>query len=197
MHLPLAFVTAASLAAQPLDIYEFSSPDRCDGEARPMAPATFTTLTGIIVAPGAEIRIDFDDDCETDEDDVLAWAGGQDAQRFLERRDIRLLTLILDPYMEQLGWVEVVPGDVNADDVVDHADLLELLPQLGHRTERVPSPAVDLNGDGAVDMGDLAQLLDRWGDRSEDGLAHMEVAFKSVLEMRLSEAEPAGEATER
>jgi len=197
MDLPLAFVAAASLCIQPLDRLDAEAPEGCDVEARTMAPATFARLTGIAVAPNAEIRVDFDDNCETDEGDVLAWARSSDAQPFLERRDLRLFELIVERHFEAIGWDEVVPGDVNADDVVDHADLVELVMQLGRRMEYPPSLAVDLNGDGEVDAEDVARLLDQWGEESEDGLTHISISYKCGFEFKPLPPEPAEEVVEQ
>ena len=53
----------------------------------------------------------------------------------------------------------VCPGDLNADGVIDGADLADLLSQWS-----LSSVAADLDGDGTVAGGDLAILLARWGN---------------------------------
>lgn len=52
-------------------------------------------------------------------------------------------------------------GDVNDDDQIDDADLMEILDQFGAKTANAP----DLNGDGAVDDGDLMLALFYFGAR--------------------------------
>ena len=52
----------------------------------------------------------------------------------------------------------VCPGDLNADGVIDGADLADLLSQWS-----LSSVAGDLDGDGTVAGGDLAILLASWG----------------------------------
>jgi hypothetical protein len=50
-----------------------------------------------------------------------------------------------------------IPGDINADGVVDHEDLAILITLWGHQ-----GSAADLNGDGWVDFDDLLILLGHW-----------------------------------
>jgi hypothetical protein len=129
-----------------------------------MDPVAFSRLTGIIAAPRADIRIDFDGDCETTDVDVLRWLEEEAARPFLDRRDARFMSYAGGPF----GWVvcgdDAIFGDVNVDDVVDHADLVALTLQLGQRSEDATSPAVDVSGNGVIDLDDLAQLLERWGE---------------------------------
>lgn len=52
----------------------------------------------------------------------------------------------------------LIPGDVNGDNVIDDADLLQILFNFGAN-----SPANDLNGDGVVDDADLLIVLFNFG----------------------------------
>ena len=169
MNPSIPLLIATSLAFHPV-ISGDGPPARCNSEVRPIDPVVFSRLTGIIVAPNADVRIDVDDDCETTDADVLRWLEGEAARPFLDRRTARFISYCRDRY----GWAvcgdDVVPGDLNANDVVDQADLVALLRQLGQRSEHATSPAVDVSGNGIIDLDDLAQLLDRWGDRG-DGLS--------------------------
>ena len=54
-------------------------------------------------------------------------------------------------------------GDVNADGVVNGADLALLLGTWGQNAATAGFLASDLNGDGTVDAADLSVLLSRWG----------------------------------
>ena len=54
-------------------------------------------------------------------------------------------------------------GDVNADGVVNGADLALLLGTWGQNAATAGFLASDLNGDGTVDATDLSVLLSRWG----------------------------------
>ena len=176
MNTALAFVAAVSLAIQPLALEDFG-PERCGDDSRPMDPVEFSRMTGIIVRPNSMIRIDLDDDCVTSASDVLRWLEGGDAERFIDRRDTRLVTLgnVFDS--EDLVWEDAVVGDVNSDDVVDLADLVALAQRLGEHTAHAKSPAFDPNVDGVIDIHDLAMLLDRWGDRSEDDLVCRRLSY--------------------
>jgi len=53
-------------------------------------------------------------------------------------------------------------ADLNADCVVDGADLMVLLDQWGQRTFRGTAPPADLDGDGVVNGADLGILLSNW-----------------------------------
>lgn len=52
----------------------------------------------------------------------------------------------------------LTPGDVNGDNVIDDADLLQILFNFGAN-----DPSVDLNGDGVVDDADLLMVLFNFG----------------------------------
>lgn len=54
-------------------------------------------------------------------------------------------------------------GDLNADGMVNGADLAGLLASWGPSCESTGACFADLNGDGAVDGADLAALLAAWG----------------------------------
>ncbi|GIV06989.1 MAG: hypothetical protein KatS3mg017_0191 [Fimbriimonadales bacterium] len=56
----------------------------------------------------------------------------------------------------------LIPGDVNGDNVIDDADLLQILFNFGAN-----SPANDLNGDGVVDDADLLLVLFNFGTVGE------------------------------
>jgi len=56
----------------------------------------------------------------------------------------------------------LIPGDVNGDNVIDDADLLQILFNFGAN-----SPANDLNGDGVVDDADLLLVLFNFGTAGE------------------------------
>jgi thermitase len=56
----------------------------------------------------------------------------------------------------------LIPGDVNGDNVVDDADLLQVLFAFGAN-----NPSVDLNGDGVVDDADLLLVLFNFGTQGE------------------------------
>jgi len=56
----------------------------------------------------------------------------------------------------------LTPGDVNGDNVIDDADLLQVLFAFGAN-----NPSVDLNGDGVVDDADLLLVLFNFGLRGE------------------------------
>ncbi|HMN96421.1 MAG TPA: hypothetical protein PKC43_11185 [Phycisphaerales bacterium] len=58
------------------------------------------------------------------------------------------------------GPTDPCQGDINGDDVVDGADLGQLLGAWGPVDEGAPE---DLNGDGVVDGADLGILLGSWG----------------------------------
>lgn len=68
----------------------------------------------------------------------------------------------------QQAWVATLPaaptceGDLNGDDVVNGADLGELLGAWGP----CPGCSADLNGDGTVDGADLGIMLGAWGSCS-------------------------------
>lgn len=179
MNTALAFVAAVSLAIQPLGFVDFE-PEHCGDGSRPMDPVEFSRLTGIVVRPNSVIRIDLDDDCVTGASDVLRWMDGSDAARFIDRRDTRLVTLgnVFD--LEDLVWEDAVLGDVNADDVVDLADLVAMAQRLGGHTVHATSPAFDPNADGVIDIHDLAMLLDRWGERSEDDLVCRRLSYVCI-----------------
>lgn len=176
MHLTIALVAAVSLAMQPMDV-EGPGEKECFEDALRMTPAAFSRLTGINTAPDAEIRMDLDGDCVTGDEDILRWLGSEDATRFLDQRDIRLTELVRGYRHERLGWEDAVLGDINADDVVDHQDLLSLALQFGKRPADATSPAVDVSGDGVIDAEDLARLLGQWGERSEDDLRVFQIAL--------------------
>jgi thermitase len=56
----------------------------------------------------------------------------------------------------------LIPGDVNGDNVIDDADLLQVLFAFGAN-----NPSVDLNGDGVVDDADLLMVLFNFGLQGE------------------------------
>jgi len=56
----------------------------------------------------------------------------------------------------------LIPGDVNGDNVIDDADLLQVLFAFGAN-----NPSVDLNGDGVVDDADLLLVLFNFGLQGE------------------------------
>jgi thermitase len=56
----------------------------------------------------------------------------------------------------------LTPGDVNGDNVIDDADLLQVLFAFGAN-----NPSVDLNGDGVVDDADLLLVLFNFGLQGE------------------------------
>jgi len=56
----------------------------------------------------------------------------------------------------------LIPGDVNGDNVIDDADLLQILFAFGAN-----NPSVDLNGDGVVDDADLLLVLFNFGLQGE------------------------------
>jgi thermitase len=56
----------------------------------------------------------------------------------------------------------LIPGDVNGDNVIDDADLLQILFAFGTN-----NPSVDLNGDGVVDDADLLLVLFNFGLQGE------------------------------
>ena len=56
----------------------------------------------------------------------------------------------------------LIPGDVNGDNVIDDADLLQILFAFGAN-----NPSVDLNGDGVVDDADLLLVLFYFGLQGE------------------------------
>jgi len=56
----------------------------------------------------------------------------------------------------------LIPGDVNGDNVIDDADLLQVLFAFGAN-----NPSVDLNGDGVVDDADLLLVLFNFGTQGE------------------------------
>ncbi len=56
----------------------------------------------------------------------------------------------------------LIPGDVNGDNVIDDADLLQVLFNFGSS-----SASVDLNGDGVVDDADLLLVLFNFGTQGE------------------------------
>lgn len=56
----------------------------------------------------------------------------------------------------------LIPGDVNGDNVIDDADLLQILFNFG-----ATSPANDLSGDGVVDDADLLLVLFNFGAAGE------------------------------
>jgi thermitase len=56
----------------------------------------------------------------------------------------------------------LIPGDVNGDNVIDDADLLQILFAFGAN-----NPSVDLNGDGIVDDADLLLVLFNFGLQGE------------------------------
>ncbi len=58
----------------------------------------------------------------------------------------------------QLDWTFDIVGDVNNDDVIDDADLLQVLFAFGSS-----DPASDVNGDGVVDDADLLIILFNFG----------------------------------
>jgi len=58
----------------------------------------------------------------------------------------------------RLDWTFSTPGDVNNDDVIDDADLLQVLFAFGSS-----DPASDVNGDGVVDDADLLTILFNFG----------------------------------
>ena len=79
-------------------------------------------------------------------------AQGALSQQFLE-------TLLpggdtIDPYLRS----QLVLGDVNGDDVIDDADLLQVLFAFGGGDAQA-----DLNGDGVVDDADLLTVLFNFG----------------------------------
>ena len=55
--------------------------------------------------------------------------------------------------------INACPEDINADGMVDGADLATLLAAWGDS----PGSPADFNNDGMVDGADLAQLLAAWG----------------------------------
>lgn len=62
----------------------------------------------------------------------------------------------------QLDWTFATAGDVNNDDVIDDADLLQVLFAFGSS-----DPASDVNGDGVVDDADLLTVLFNFGSVGE------------------------------
>lgn len=75
------------------------------------------------------------------------------ARAFDERRLLGTVTLNLD----------LIPGDVNGDNVIDDADLLEILFNFGNNT----TAPVDVNADGVVDDADLLIVLFNFGATGE------------------------------
>ncbi|MBX3386124.1 MAG: hypothetical protein KF768_06110 [Phycisphaeraceae bacterium] len=70
------------------------------------------------------------------------------------------------PVLMDFGVINLVscPGDINSDQVVDLADLLDFLsswsPSLGQTV--TPGSNGDFNGDGVVDLADLLDFLSEW-----------------------------------
>jgi hypothetical protein len=56
----------------------------------------------------------------------------------------------------------LIPGDLNGDNLIDDADLLQVLFNFGAN-----NPSVDLNGDGVVDDADLLLVLFNFGTQGE------------------------------
>ncbi|MEJ5384678.1 MAG: dockerin type I domain-containing protein [Fimbriimonadales bacterium] len=69
-----------------------------------------------------------------------------------------------------LGAISLPNGDANGDQVVDDADLLEVLFAFGGDVSQDPAAATaDLNQDGTVDDADLLIVLFNFGAQGEDG----------------------------
>ena len=111
------------------------------------APNAQSQLDGVRV--GAALTIDAPD------------FGDCDANGFSDACDIHI-----DPSLDQdgngiLDQCETVPGDLNADGLVDAADLLILLGAWGACDN--PECPADLDGDEVVGPADLVILLGNWG----------------------------------
>lgn len=65
--------------------------------------------------------------------------------------------IVLDGTLVSVGSPAAVPGDMNADGLVDGSDIGSLLRVWGQ-----PHPVADLTGDGTVDGRDLAIMLAHW-----------------------------------
>jgi hypothetical protein len=60
--------------------------------------------------------------------------------------------------------VTLVPGDINGDNIIDDADLLQVLFAFGQSGSNRPE---DLNGDSTVDDADLLLVLFNFGRTGE------------------------------
>jgi DNA-binding beta-propeller fold protein YncE len=75
------------------------------------------------------------------------------------------VSVVVAPQAGVVGPIDVLfvtgpcPGDVDANGIIDFADLLEVLTQWGPCAEC----AADLDGSGTVDFADLVALLSAWG----------------------------------
>ena len=55
---------------------------------------------------------------------------------------------------------DILPGDANGDDRLDHADLTTLAHYLTGQSDNICMTGADINRDGRVDIADLSELPD-------------------------------------
>lgn len=71
--------------------------------------------------------------------------------------------------LDDLGWSLAMPGDANADGIVNFTDFQALETNFGETNSRWAHG--DFNEDGTVDRADLALLQQNYGKRSDGGFA--------------------------
>jgi hypothetical protein len=91
-----------------------------------------------------------------------SWDGDLYGVGDIERDNIMVIATVYDSSTmdtdETIAVMPVIPGDINADGVVNVEDLLLLLAAWGN-----PGGPEDVNGDGVVNVEDLLILLANWG----------------------------------